>query len=130
MLKLTIRTDKSKVELGLFDNNKKLGYETWDAGRELSKGLHKATLSFLGKHDKSWEDIGGIVVFKGPGSFTGLRIGLTVGNTLADGLGVPIVGTLGSGWIQKGLRKLKNGENEIIILPKYGTPINISLPRK
>jgi tRNA threonylcarbamoyladenosine biosynthesis protein TsaB len=36
-------------------------------------------------------DIEGVVCFKGPGSFTGLRIGLTVGNALAYAQNIPVV---------------------------------------
>lgn len=38
------------------------------------------------------KDLGGIVVTKGPGSFTGVRIGMTVAKTMAQVLQIPIAG--------------------------------------
>src|SRR5690606_11586324 len=83
-------------------------YDTnWEAGRELAKGL----LGFLEKElafqEKTWNDITGLVVYKGPGSFTGLRIGITVVNTLADVHQWPIVGVTGEGWRQAGCARLE-----------------------
>ena len=80
MLILTIRTDKPEAEIGLFEDNKQLAYEMWQAHRELSDTIHKKIEKLLKSQKKDWQNIDGIVCFKGPGSFTGLRIGLTVGN--------------------------------------------------
>jgi len=52
----------------------------------------------------------GIVVVKGPGSFTALRIGLTVANTMAFGLNIPVVGVMDGEFekiIGEGMKKLK-----------------------
>lgn len=102
----------------------------WQADRTLAKGLLgylQAQLAVLGK---SWQDVSGIGVFRGPGSFTGLRIGLTVLNTAADALAIPIVGATGDEWKHDALARLKAGENDMIVLPEYGGDAHITKPRK
>jgi tRNA threonylcarbamoyladenosine biosynthesis protein TsaB len=106
-------------------------YDTnWEAGRGLALGL----LEFLEKEiefqEKSWKDVAGLVVYKGPGSFTGLRIGITVFNTLANTNRWPIVGVTGEDWRQAGVKRIVDGENEEIVLPEYGGEANITKPRK
>ena len=130
MLVLTIRTDKPEAEIGLFDNQTKLGYETWKAHRELSDTIHKKIKELLDSQGKEFKDITGIVCFQGPGSFTGLRIGITVADAFAYGLSVPIVGVMGDGWIENGIKRLKAGENDRIALPEYGAPVHITEQKK
>lgn len=43
-------------------------------------------------------DLSGVFVIKGPGSFTGLRVGLTVANQFAHQLRIPIVGLCQDEW--------------------------------
>jgi tRNA threonylcarbamoyladenosine biosynthesis protein TsaB len=127
---LTIRTDKPEAEIGLFEDDQKLAYETWEGHRRLSTTIHKKIESLLHKQQKDWCDIKGIVCFKGPGSFTGLRIGLTVGNTVAAALSIPIVGTMGENWVEEGLKKLATGEYEEIVLPEYGSDAHITKQKR
>lgn len=130
MFFLTIRTDKPEAELGLFDDDKKLEYITWQAHRELSATIHKKMAELLELQDKKLEDLQGVICFKGPGSFTGLRIGLTVGNALAYGLQIPIRAVAGEAWVQAGVAALKNGEADEIALPEYGADAHITQPKK
>jgi tRNA threonylcarbamoyladenosine biosynthesis protein TsaB len=130
MIILTIRTDKPISELALFNDDKKIDEITWQAHRSLADTIHTQIKGLLNKNCLILKDINGIVCFKGPGSFTGLRIGLTVGNTLALGLGIPIVGTSGKNWQQKGVKDLPKGKNDKIILPKYGKEAHITIPKK
>ena len=98
----------------------------WQAGRTLARGL----LKFLEEKTGDLHNISGIGVMKGPGSFTGLRIGLTVANTLADSLNIPITGAMGEDWREMALKKLRAGENEKIVMPEYGAAAHITAPRK
>jgi tRNA threonylcarbamoyladenosine biosynthesis protein TsaB len=130
MVILTIRTDKPEAEVGLFDGEKKLVYETWYAHRELSVTLHKKIDDMLKVQNKTLKDLEGIVGFQGPGSFTGLRIGLTVANSLAYGLNIPIVASGGDYWIVTGCKRLAAGEKEQLALPEYGAPVHITQQKK
>ncbi len=102
----------------------------WQADRMLAKDLHAWLRDRLADHGKTWTDITGIGVLRGPGSFTGLRIGLTVLNTLADSLSVPIVGAKGDDWLENALERLRSGQNDRIVLPYYDHDANITTQRK
>ena len=104
--------------------------DDWQSDRNLAKGLLGNIDKLLGAHNKIWSDITAIGIFEGSGSFTGLRIGLTVGNTMADAMGIPIVGGRGDNWQDEVLGKLRLGKNEKIVLPYYGKGANITAPRK
>ena len=130
MLILTIRTDKPSAEIGLFEDDAQLDYEAWEAHRALAETIHTKISEILKPNGGSLETLGGIVVFQGPGSFTGLRIGLTVANTLAEALAVPIVGSQGDQWIEQGIKNLLLGQNDRLVLPEYGALPNITAPRK
>lgn len=130
MIILTIRTDKPEAEIGLYNNEARLGYETWQAHRQLAETIHSKIEALLKTHGSDWHDIAGIVCFQGPGSFTGLRIGLTVGNALSYGLDIPIVAAKGKAWIKTGLSRLQQGENDKLALPAYGAPAHITDQKK
>jgi len=104
--------------------------DQWEAARGLAKGLLGYLQAHLEKNGKSWADISGIVAFQGPGSFTGLRIGLTVLNTIANANQLPIVGAVGDDWQSAGLKRLNDAENDQIVLPEYGSEAHITQPRK
>lgn len=129
MIILTIRTDKPEAEIGLYDDQTQLAYVVWQAHRQLAETLHTQIAELLRSQQRSLTDLQGIVIFKGPGSFTGLRIGMTVANTLAYSLGIPIVSHTET-WIEAGIDRLQKGENEQVALPEYGAPVHITTPRK
>lgn len=128
---LTIRTDKPDAEIGLFTPaGEEIVYDTWYAHRELADTLLLRIRDLLQKQGKSFTDVAGVVVFQGPGSFTGLRIGITVANTFAYAREIPIVGVMDEDWIAVGVKRLSKGENSKIILPEYGAEAHITAPRK
>lgn len=126
---LFLRTDSPTCYVGLQDNGELREFE-WEANRELAKGLLVFIEECLRQCDASWGDIGGIVVFRGPGSFTGLRIGMTVVNTVAYAQNIAVVGELGENWRESGEDRLQRGENDKIVAPEYGREARITQPRK
>jgi tRNA threonylcarbamoyladenosine biosynthesis protein TsaB len=130
MIILTIRSDKPEAETGLFNDREQIAYTKWLAHLELSKTIHLKIKEILNKSSISLDDIEGIVCFKGPGSFTGLRIGLSVANALAYAQNISIVSTAGEAWIQDGISELLNGKNEKLALPKYDRPAATTPPKK
>jgi tRNA threonylcarbamoyladenosine biosynthesis protein TsaB len=130
MLILSVRTDKPEAELSLFNNDQKLDGLVWQAHRELAETIHLKISELLVAEQLEMKNIQGIVAFKGPGSFTGLRIGLSVANALADGLDIPIVTKSGENWLGSGITALLKGRNDRPALPDYGAPPKTTRQRK
>jgi len=126
---LLLDTSTPVCKLTLIDGDNRFDDE-WQADRTLAKGLLGYLHENLELHGKTWSDIDAIGVFEGPGSFTGLRIGLTVLNTIADSESIPIVGARGENWQDDVLNKLKSGKNDKIVTPLYGSEAHITSPRK
>lgn len=85
-------------------------------GNELAEKLLKFIEDKLEENNKTWTDLTKITFMSGPGSFTGLRIGATIVNTLAHELNIPICD--------------HHGKKHQQIIPDYGRPANISKPQK
>ena len=122
---ILLDTSTATCRLTTVDGESSNNFE-WDAGRTLARGL----LSFIQEKVGDVKNISGIGIMRGPGSFTGLRIGMAVANTLADGLGIPIVGETGDSWRESALGRLSSGEDDQVILPFYGGDAHITKPKK
>lgn len=130
---LSIRTDKPEAEIGLFEGQRRIDYIIWEANRELSQTIHQKIdklLSAQGRTLSNLSKLEGIVVFEGPGSFTGLRIGLSVANALASGLSIPIASARSDDWTAKAIDLLIQGKGQTMALPFYGQLPKITKPRK
>lgn len=130
MLILALRTDKPESEIGLYENGEQLVYEHWPAHRQLAETIHQKLREVFKSQNKSLEDLHAIALYKGPGSFTGLRIGLSVANALAMSYNLPIVGTTGDDWRENAFTKLAQGESETSIVPEYGSEVRITAQKK
>ena len=126
---LLLDTSTGVCKLTLVDGDQ-LFADEWQADRTLAKRLLGYLQEQLQRHGGSLADISGIGVYRGPGSFTGLRIGITVLNTIADSQQVPIVGVHGDDWQARALELLKSGEDDKMVLPFYGSEAHITTPRK
>lgn len=110
-MKLYLDTSQPKTVLKLDD----ITYE-WDSGRELAEKLLGFLRDKLAENGATWQDITEITFMSGPGSFTGLRIGAAVVNTLSRELNIPLYD--------------HHGKKHKIILPDYGRPARITAPVK
>lgn len=126
---LLLNTSKPECEMIIYRNGEYLTF-SWEANRELADNLLTFISDNLSKKRIQFSQLTGLGVFEGPGSFTGLRIGITVMNTLADSLGIPIVGGRGEEWHKEIVNKIQKGENKSIVLPFYGSEAKITLPKK
>jgi len=128
MIILSIRTDKPESEIRLFSNHNKTAEIIWQAHRELAETLHIKIRELL--DGQELDKIQGIVAYQGPGSFTGLRIGLSVANAIAYSLDIPIVGSTGDNWEEDGIEKLLKAINDHQVLPEYGSEAHITPQKK
>ena len=110
-MKLYLDTSTKKTILKLDDKE-----YTYDFDHDLAENLLKYIQEKLQENGKTFTDITEIVYMSGPGSFTGLRIGAAVVNTLAHELNIPLYDHLGN--------------KQKIILPIYDREANISKPVK
>lgn len=127
---LLLDTSTPICRLRLVDGEGQQRDAEWEADRGLADGLLTFLKAELGKDGKDWNDIAGLGILLGPGSFTGLRIGITVFNTIAEAKNIPIVGTEGGEWQQAALSRLSKNENDQMVLPRYGRDATITKPRK
>ena len=110
-MKLYLDTSTPTTILKLDDKT----YE-WNSGRELAEKLLAFIHEKLQENNANWKNISEITFMSGPGSFTGLRIGAAIVNTLASELNIPLYDN--------------HGEKHQIILPDYGRGANITAPKK
>ena len=90
MHKYGLALHTTSPELGLAISNF-VGEErcyTWELGRSLASHLHYHLAEFI--LPQTWSDLGFIAVAKGPGGFTGTRIGVVTARTLAKQLDIPL----------------------------------------
>ncbi|MCL2869607.1 tRNA (adenosine(37)-N6)-threonylcarbamoyltransferase complex dimerization subunit type 1 TsaB [Candidatus Saccharibacteria bacterium] len=126
---LFLDTSGSTCHVYLHESSTFMHYQ-WQADRNLAHGLLKFLQDCLAKNHASWDDLTGLAFMAGPGSFTGLRIGATVLNTIADAQNIPIVGFSGKNWRTAAKNALKAGKNQQLVLPEYGGRPNITTPKK
>jgi tRNA threonylcarbamoyladenosine biosynthesis protein TsaB len=127
---LATRTDKPEAELYIYEGTDKAAEIKWPAHRLLAETLNSKIEEILNRSSISYDGLEGIAIFKGPGSFTGLRIGMSVANSLAYSLNIPIIAKGGEDWLAEAVKSLSRGQNDKIAVPEYGSPARTTLPRK
>ncbi len=89
---LAVDTSTVSCSVALLDETRLLCEMTYGAGKTHSRHLMSMIDCVFKRCDAAPGDIDGIAVTKGPGTFTGLRIGLSTVKGLAIAAGIPVVG--------------------------------------
>ena len=91
-LLLALDTSTSNASVAVFDGHRVLSETTWLAGREHSTRLLVEAQIGLERVGKAPEHLTGLMVARGPGSFTGVRVALSVAKGMAAALRIPAWG--------------------------------------
>jgi tRNA threonylcarbamoyl adenosine modification protein YeaZ len=85
---LAIHTSSPDLGLAIGNLEGDRRCQSWPLNRGVSTHLHRYLQAFL--PPQTWADLEFIAVAKGPGGFTGTRIGVVTARTLAQQLGIPL----------------------------------------
>lgn len=87
---LYIDTSSSYLYSGIVEDNKLIAEIKEEFGQSLSEVALPKIVSLFEKNNLTAKDIDKIIVVNGPGSFTGIRIGITIAKVYAWSLNIPI----------------------------------------
>lgn len=90
MYSLFIDTHNDLMVVGLYNNTKVLSIEKFKSNQSHSNNLVLMIDKVCNQNNIKINDLKEIIVVSGPGSFTGIRIGVTVAKTLAYALNISI----------------------------------------
>ncbi len=91
-MNLAIDTSTGIVSLALVQDKECLAELTWRSGQEHTTQLLPALSSLLDRVKGDIRSVTAVIVARGPGSFNGLRVGISTAKGLAFSLGVPLAG--------------------------------------
>ena len=92
MLLLAFETSAKAASVALFENQKLLGEQYQNTGLTHSQTLLLMAESLLSQCGKTAQEVEAVAVANGPGSFTGVRIGVAAAKGFAWGRQIPIYG--------------------------------------
>lgn len=91
-MELAIDTASERASIALAREGIVQAELSWHAGKNHTAQLIPAIIFLLEQGDLSLEGVKALVVARGPGSFNGLRVGMSTVKGLAYALGIPAVG--------------------------------------
>jgi tRNA threonylcarbamoyladenosine biosynthesis protein TsaB len=90
-LTLVMDSATARAVCGLVQDGRELAFASAEGGHAAQRSLVLVD-EVLARANRAPGDLSRIVVGCGPGSFTGLRIGIATAEALADGAGLPVAG--------------------------------------
>ncbi len=92
MIFLALESATSRSSVAIFDDQKLLGFLECDASRSLTPQIIPTIDQLLASVSLTVSDLQGLAISIGPGTFTGLRVGLATMTAFRFALGIPLVG--------------------------------------
>jgi len=92
MVTLAINTASRNTQIALLQDNKILKEKEWVSANDESEKLMPEIDKLLKNKKLKYSDLNEIIVVKGPGSFTGLRVGVSVANAISYVQKIPVYG--------------------------------------
>ena len=92
MLMLALESSAKAASAAVFEDGRLLGLTVENSGLTHSRTLLPMAEDLLRNLDRSVRDLGVVAVAHGPGSFTGLRIGMAEAKGLCWALQIPVIG--------------------------------------
>lgn len=91
---INIETTTKNCSISLSENGKLIALkEINDGNYSHAENLHPFIDTVLQRANKTFKDLSAIAVSKGPGSYTGLRIGVSAAKGLSFALDIPLIST-------------------------------------
>ena len=91
-MELAIDTSTDSCSIGLSQQGEMIAELTWHSGQNHTVELVPNIVSLLNHNRASPQSLTAVFVAKGPGSFNGLRVGISTAKGLALALNIPLVG--------------------------------------
>ena len=86
MITVLLDSSNTNLSVGIAKDNLLLDYISYEAWQRQSEYMIVELNKLLEKHNVKKEDIKEVIVAKGPGSYTGVRIAITIAKTIAVAL--------------------------------------------
>jgi tRNA threonylcarbamoyl adenosine modification protein YeaZ len=103
MVTILLDSSNTNLSVGIAKDNILLDYISYEAWQRQSEYMIVELNKLLEKHNIKKEDITDVMVAKGPGSYTGVRIAITIAKTIAVALNAKL-------YAVSSLRVEKNGD--------------------
>jgi tRNA threonylcarbamoyladenosine biosynthesis protein TsaB len=92
MMLLAVDTSTTQIGVAVYDGSQVIGEYAWRSSQRHTVELAPAIFELLGRCGVKMEDVRALGVALGPGSFTSLRVGLSLAKGLALSRHLPLIG--------------------------------------
>ena len=92
MFVILLDSSNTSLTVGLANENGVLDSTSYEAWQSQSEHMIPELDTLLNKHNVSYKDISDVVVSIGPGSYTGVRIAITIAKTISVATGAKLYG--------------------------------------